>query len=47
MSDDKIYSLRCCRDWPCQLEAMFFPGRCGLCGQTPERVFEPYVKEEK
>lgn len=44
----KIVILRCCRDWPVQIEiAHRHGGRCGLCNQIPIAVFDPYVKPEE
>lgn len=42
----KYVILRCCRDWPVQIEiAHRRDGRCGLCNRVPELVYQPYEKE--
>lgn len=35
-----VVTIRCCRDWPIHAVtlAMYGPGRCGLCGERPERT---------
>ena len=39
----KYVILRCCRDWPIQIEAVYDRGgTCGLCGESPELIMKEY-----
>jgi hypothetical protein len=41
---EKVYVLRCCRDWPVHFaEGLSRGGRCGLCGEVPDFVLEEFV----
>lgn len=42
-TEQKLYILRCCRDWPVDLvTGTLNRGFCGLCNQEPQFVFEEY-----
>jgi hypothetical protein len=43
---NNIIILRCCRDWPVHAYMAYSGGRCGLCGQSPIVVNEPYKVEQ-
>lgn len=48
MDDFDVYTLRCCRDWPCHVMiAVNYRGSCGICGKSPEFVAEKYVSPVK
>lgn len=45
--EQKIYILRCCRDWPVHYaEGVAGRGSCGLCGLAPKFILEEYVKDQ-
>lgn len=39
----KYVILRCCRDWPIQMESAYYRGgTCGLCGESPKLIMKEY-----
>jgi len=43
----KYVILRCCRDWPIQIESAYHRGgKCGLCGESPQLILEEYQSEK-
>jgi hypothetical protein len=44
---EKLFVLRCCRDWPVHFaEGFSRGGRCGVCGAVPKFVFEEFVRRD-